>query len=157
MVNTGSHGTNTPFEKELWTMYSSHSVQICCKQWAKGLCVGSYWPLYGVNVPVPSQAVCSNDRAVGWGLRLRFGQVESGLVWTSRRLSCHISSRQGVEFGSENHNELGEKRQHNIKHFWLTSLLCTIHGSSSLVLSSFPPAWDWYEKVLTYSGIEEGC
>lgn len=113
MVNTGSHGSNTPFEKELWTMYSSHSGRICCKQWAKGLCVRRYWPLYAVNVPVPSQAVCGSDRTLGRWPRLRLGQVESGQVWTSRRLGCHIGPRQEVEFGSEHHSELRGKRQHN--------------------------------------------
>lgn len=109
MVNTGSHGANTPFVKELWTMYSFNSVQICCKQWAKGLCVRRYWPLYGVNVCVPRQAVCVSDRVLGRRLRLRLRQVVLGQVWTSWRLSCHIGQRQEVEFGSKHHNELGEE------------------------------------------------
>lgn len=125
MVNTGSHGTNTPFVKELWTMYSSHSGRICCKQWAQGLCVRRYWLLYSVNVSVPSQAVCGSDRVLGRRLRsrLRLRQVALGQVWTSRRLSCHIGPRQEVEFGSEHHNDLRGKSQHNTEHSWLTNFL----------------------------------
>lgn len=72
--------------------------------------------MYGVNVPVPSQAVCSGDRALGRKLRLRLGQVELGQVWTSWRLGCHIGLRQEVEFGSEHHSELRGKKPHNTKH-----------------------------------------
>lgn len=98
ILNTGIHGTNTPFFKELWTTYSSHSGRICCKQWAKGLCVRSYWPLYGVNVFVPSQAVCSNDRALGWRprLRLQAGRVGAGLDLPAPRLSHRPKAGGGV-------------------------------------------------------------
>lgn len=115
-------------------MYSSHSGQVCCKQWAKGLFVRSYWPLYSVNVSVPSQAVCGSGRAMGRRPRLRLRQVELGQVWTSRRLGCHIGPRQEVEFGSEHHNELrGDERA---QHWVLLADKLPLHNSYGFF--SFP-------------------